>query len=73
MDSQPQNPEFRNNPENFHPWQVYSKRDGSLVTTSFDVNSTIFTLIYIYAHDMLFSVRSKFLNFSCRKHCIGVT
>ena len=20
MESQPQNPEFRNNPENFHPW-----------------------------------------------------
>ena len=24
MESQPQNPEFRNNPENFHPW-AYSK------------------------------------------------
>ena len=21
MESQPQNPEFRNNPENFHPWR----------------------------------------------------
>ena len=21
MESQPQNPEFRNNPENFHPWK----------------------------------------------------
>ena len=24
MESQPQNPEFRNNPENFHPW-LYNK------------------------------------------------
>ena len=23
MESQPQNPEFRNNPENFHPWVCY--------------------------------------------------
>ena len=22
MESQPQNPEFRNNPENFHPWDL---------------------------------------------------
>ena len=22
MESQPQNPAFRNNPENFHPWDV---------------------------------------------------
>ena len=22
MESQPQNPEFRNNPENFHPWKI---------------------------------------------------
>ena len=25
MESQPQNPEFRNNPENFHPCGVYSE------------------------------------------------
>ena len=25
MESQPQNPEFRNNPENFHPWSRYVK------------------------------------------------
>ena len=24
MESQPQNPELRNNPENFHPW-IYSR------------------------------------------------
>ena len=23
MESQPQNPEFRNNPEKFHPWQYF--------------------------------------------------
>ena len=23
MESQPQNPEFRNNPENFHPWHCH--------------------------------------------------
>ena len=23
MESQPQNPEFRMNPENFHPWEYY--------------------------------------------------
>ena len=23
MESQPQNPEFRINPENFHPWVIY--------------------------------------------------
>ena len=22
MESQPKNPEFRNNPENFHPWEL---------------------------------------------------
>ena len=22
MESRPQNPEFRNNPENFHPWNL---------------------------------------------------
>ena len=25
MESQPQNPEFRINPENFHPWQYIAK------------------------------------------------
>ena len=25
MESQPQNPEFWNSPENFHPWRHYSK------------------------------------------------
>ena len=25
MESQPQNPEFRNNPENFHPWKYPEK------------------------------------------------
>ena len=25
MGSQPQNPEFRNNPENFHPWLLHSR------------------------------------------------
>ena len=24
MESQPQNPQFRNNPENFHPWALSS-------------------------------------------------
>ena len=23
MESQPQNPEFKNNPENFHPWATH--------------------------------------------------
>ena len=27
MESQPKNPEFRNNPENFHPWyQIFKKK-----------------------------------------------
>ena len=25
MESQPQNPKFRNNPENFHPWGQYMR------------------------------------------------
>ena len=25
MESQPQNPEFRNDPENFHPWRCVIK------------------------------------------------
>ena len=25
MESQPQNTEFRNNPENFHPWNTWVK------------------------------------------------
>ena len=29
MESQPQNPEFRNNPENFHPCAKYLKVDLS--------------------------------------------
>ena len=27
MESQPQNPEFRNNPENFHPCLLLSNKD----------------------------------------------
>ena len=23
MENQPQNPEFRNSPENFHPWSLF--------------------------------------------------
>ena len=35
MESQPQNPEFRNNPENFHPWSVFCRiyNRKSLFTT----------------------------------------
>ena len=29
MESQPQNPEFRNNPENFHPSTVKDNEDGA--------------------------------------------
>ena len=36
MESQPQNPEFRNNPENFHPWnqrdKTYLLMDEELLT-----------------------------------------
>ena len=31
MESQPQNPEFRNNPENFHPCSQYITRGASNV------------------------------------------
>ena len=34
MESQPQNPEFRNNPENFHPWMAQNK-GGTQVTDFF--------------------------------------
>ena len=31
MESQPQNPEFRNNPENFHPWTpLYPRFENGL-------------------------------------------
>ena len=29
MESQPQNPEFRNNPKNFHPWSKYPEQSNS--------------------------------------------
>ena len=28
MESQPQNPEFRMNPENFHPWTFCNENNG---------------------------------------------
>ena len=31
MESQPQNPEFRNNPENFHPWSSKAMLTYSLI------------------------------------------
>ena len=30
MESQPQNPEFRNNPENFHPCIMYNLQIGNI-------------------------------------------
>ena len=35
MESQPQNPEFRNNPENFHPWKSTHMLAHLVVTYSF--------------------------------------
>ena len=32
MESQPQNPEFRNNPENFHPWTFQASEDPDEVS-----------------------------------------
>ena len=34
MESQPQNPEFRNNPENFQPWGYEIKDLKSLAVTN---------------------------------------
>ena len=32
MESQPQNPEFTINPENFHPWQYIEKNNATINT-----------------------------------------
>ena len=45
MESQPQNPEFRNNPENFHPWKsthilAYLVATYSFCSFSFFLSST---------------------------------
>ena len=34
MESQPQNPEFRNHPENFHPWDCLKRQKPSSDTKS---------------------------------------
>ena len=44
MESQPQNPEFRNNPENFHPMGVYGQRYKKFK----DFSSIIKKVFYIY-------------------------
>ena len=37
MESQPKNPEFRNNPENFHPW-TYPRKLGLKFGLSFQLD-----------------------------------
>ena len=45
MESQPQNPEFRNNPENFHPWK-YSISDSM-------VNVQKYQTLFLFSNKML--------------------
>ena len=53
MESQPQNPEFRNNPENFHPWYYLysiltcyiSINNGRVAVAKSACSSTIHILI----------------------------
>ena len=44
MESQPQNPEFRNNPENFHPCDISYLQQRELGHTSFRSTSSNCTL-----------------------------
>ena len=74
MESQPQNPEFRNNPENFHPcadpgYILFRKQDRSrsagfrIHTVSHSAHK--YTLITKYAHSRLVGS-----NMICEvKHC----
>ena len=56
MESRPQNPEFRNNPENFHPWSKrYNQSVGNLqtITTNFVKNNVYIGLTpSIHSHEM---------------------
>ena len=38
MESQPQNPEFKNYPENFHPWNCYGLLCKLIVCPNFFVS-----------------------------------
>ena len=46
MESQPQNPEFRNNLENFHSCCIYPKT--SETHQNLDMNEVLFKLFYKY-------------------------
>ena len=56
MESQPQNPEFRNNPENFHPCNMYL---GSLyciqIWTQFRLGSSLLRVHSVCFHDEILS------------------
>ena len=47
MESQPQNPEFRNNPENFHPWSVEKN------TSEFDLGFLLLRYSVVYTVESL--------------------
>ena len=46
MESQPQNPEFRNNPENFHPWRPGSS-DKNQILVNWFISSFLF-MAYLF-------------------------
>ena len=74
MESQPQNPEFRNNPENFHPCGFtfvllyLSECQGMARTVVLVFPVHIYLLLYVTDHDRVYKM---FLNGPTKKLKVG--
>ena len=69
MESQPLNPEFRINPENFHPYVM----SGSDKTPSSKINKQLYWLkfsfiMYKMMIETMFHLNGKILSLACHKH-----
>ena len=61
MESQPQNPEFRNNPENFHPclnwlfrhWHKKLYRENLTINMISFIQSNLMTEVVFYCFEMI--------------------
>ena len=56
MENQPQNPEFRNSPENFHPCNIFEKLN-KMETIDHDINSA-----FVHISQSLSKINLIFIN-----------
>ena len=61
MESQPQHPEFRNNPENFHPW-VYVCSKGSGVSAHIQLVPKSHALAHMTIQNFRMTGAADYLN-----------